>query len=438
MIVGAGFGGLWAAKALRRAPVDVVVLDRHNYHTFFPLLYQVAAAELDPGDITYPVRTVLRRHPNARFRLTTVQGLDRGRRVLLTDTGEIAYDYLILGVGSTTSFFGVEGAAQHSYRLRTLTEAISLRNHILRRLEAAERSSDDARAAELTFVIVGGGPTGVEFAGALQELLRGPLTKDHPRLDLSQAQIVLVEATGRLLGTYPDRLSSYARRRLVRMGVDVRLRTSVAEIDATGVMLGDGRRVDASTVVWTAGVGGPPELAAWGLETAKASRGMVTESLHIEGDERVWIVGDAAVPGAAFAPMVAQNASQQGTLAARNILRLLDGERPMPYRYKDLGNMAVIGRNAAVVDLFNRFRFTGFVAWAMWLGLHLLKLVGFRNRLAALVSWSGDYLFRDRVSRLIIPGGPLAEPASEPGRGFEMGVDDPRPPEHALEEDESP
>lgn len=358
--------------------------------------------------------------------------------MLLTDTGEIAYDYLILGVGSTTSFFGVEGAAQHSYRLRTLTEAISLRNHILRRLEAAERSSDDARAAELTFVIVGGGPTGVEFAGALQELLRGPLTKDHPRLDLSQAQIVLVEATGRLLGTYPDRLSSYARRRLVRMGVDVRLRTSVAEIDATGVMLGDGRRVDASTVVWTAGVGGPPELAAWGLETAKASRGMVTESLHIEGDERVWIVGDAAVPGAAFAPMVAQNASQQGTLAARNILRLLDGERPMPYRYKDLGNMAVIGRNAAVVDLFNRFRFTGFVAWAMWLGLHLLKLVGFRNRLAALVSWSGDYLFRDRVSRLIIPGGPLAEPASEPGRGFEMGVDDPRPPEHALEEDESP
>jgi len=404
VIVGAGFAGLWATKALKRSPVDVLLIDRHNYHTFFPLLYQVAAAELDANDITYPIRTILRGQHNARFLLAEVSGLDRDRKMVETSEGPIAYDYLILGPGSTTGFFGVPGAEEHCHRLRTLHDALSLRNHVLSTIERAERLAGDERAAALTFVVVGAGPTGVEFCGALQELLRGPLRKDHPLLDLSAARIVLIEAGRRVLSVYPERLSDYALRRLGRMGIDVLLETAVAEVDDSGVLLGDGTRIDADTVLWTAGVAGPDSLDAWRLETGRGSRALVTPMLALEDDPAVFVTGDAASPGEAFAPMVAQNASQQGTLAARNIERSIAGEPLEPYTYRDLGNMAVIGRNAAVVHLFNRVAFTGFVAWVVWLTLHLVKLVGFRNRLAALVSWAGDYLFRDRVARLILPG----------------------------------
>lgn len=404
-IVGAGFAGLWAAKALRRASVDVVLIDRHNYHTFFPLLYQVAAAELDANDITYPVRTILRRQDNARFLLADVTAIDRNERVLRTSAGPVGYDYLVLGPGSSTIFFGVEGAEQHSFRLRSLEDAVRLRNHVLTCLERAERSDGAGSQAALTFAVVGAGPTGVEFSGALQELLRGPLRKDHPGLDLSAARIVLIEAGPRVLPVYPDRLSDYAERRLGGMGIDVLLHTAVAAVDADGVVLGDGSRIDAATVLWTAGVGGPPDLAAWGLETGRGGRAIVEPSLALSGDHRIFVAGDASLPDGAVAPMVAQNASQQGTLAGANILRSIAGRPLKHYRYRDLGNMAVIGRNAAVVHLFNRIAFAGFPAWVVWLGLHLIKLVGFRNRLAALVSWSGDYLFRDRVARLILPDG---------------------------------
>ncbi len=412
VIVGAGFAGLWAAKALVNAPVDVVVVDRNNYHSFFPLLYQVAAAELEPGDITYPIRTILRRQDNASFRLSEVQGLELDDKMVVTDSGSIPYDYLILGTGSTTEFFGVEGAREHSFSLRTLDEAVALRNHILRSFERAEQAVDsEERRRHLTFVVVGGGPTGVEFAGALQELINGPITRDHRRIAPSEVTIILVEATPGLLSIYPDRLARYARRRLTRMGVEVRTETTVTAVDSTGVALGDGSRIESSTVVWTAGVGGDPVVTAWGLPSARGGRVPVLPSLQLDGHPEVFVTGDLALPPGA-APMVAQNALQQGTHAARNVLRLLADETPEPYVYRDLGNMAVIGRNAAVVHLYNRWAFKGFPAWVMWLGVHLLKLIGFRNRIAAVLSWTGDYFFGDRAARVILE---QIDPRAKPG-----------------------
>jgi NADH dehydrogenase len=402
VIVGAGFAGLWAAKTLADARIEVVVVDRNNYHSFFPLLYQVAAAELEPGDIAYPVRTILRRQDNAYFRLSEVQGLELDDKIVLMDTGPMRYDYLILGIGSTTQYFGVDGAGQYSFSLRTLDEAVALRNHILRRFEAAEQAADSReRRRHLTFVVVGGGPTGVEFAGALQELINGPISKDHHRIDPSEVSIILVETTPGLLSIYPDRLANYARRRLTKMGVDVKTQTTVAEVDASGVGLGDGTRIDSSTVVWTAGVGGDPVVTGWGLPTSRGGRVPVLPSLQLEGYPEVFVTGDLALPRAA-APMVAQNALQQGTHAAHSVLRLLSGETAQPYEYRDLGNMAVIGRNAAVVHLFNRWSFKGFHAWVLWLGVHLFKLIGFRNRIAAVLSWAGDYFFGDRAARVIL------------------------------------
>lgn len=400
-IIGAGFGGLWAAKALRGAAVDVEIIDRHNFHTFFPLLYQVAAAELAPGDISHPIRKIIRRHRNARFTLADVAGLDAAEKVLDTSAGPKAFDYLIIAMGSTTKYFGVAGAADHSYPLRTLEDAVHLRNHLLARFETAEQLSPADRAKHLTFVIVGGGPTGVEFAGALQELINGPLRRDHPRLKAGDASVIVVELGDTLLPVYPAKLREYATKRLEQMGVEVKMGAAVESVSEEGVILGGGHRIDAATVVWTAGVGGPSDLAKWGLPATSAGRVKVLPTLQVENAGSVFVVGDSSLPAGGTAPMVAQNATQQGTLAAENILRLIDGQTLQDYRYRDLGNMAVIGRNAAVVHLFSRLGFKGYLAWLMWLGLHLAKLIGFRNRVAALLSWAGDYLFRDRVARLI-------------------------------------
>lgn len=401
VIIGAGFGGLWASKELSRAEVDVVLVDRHNYHTFFPLLYQVAAAELAPGDIAHPVRKIIRRMDNVRFTLANVHHVDTVHKRVATDRGDIAYDYLIVATGSTTRYFAVPGADQHSFPLRTLEHAVALRNHILRQFESAEYLTGTAQEAALTFVIVGGGPTGVEFSGALQELINGPLAKDHPNLRMADARVVLLEAGDRLLSIYPPRLSRYAARRLTRMGVEVRLGTAVAAVDPGGVDVGGSGHLAARTVVWTAGVGGPPELGDWGISTGSGGRATVEPELYVAAAPDVFVVGDPAQPDGTSSPMVAQNATQQGTVAARNIVRRIRGETLLRYRYRDLGNMAVIGRNSAVVHLFGRIAFKGYPTWVLWLGLHLVKLIGFRNRIAAVLSWSGDYLFRDRVARLI-------------------------------------
>lgn len=401
VIVGAGFGGLWAVKALRKAAVEVELIDRHNFHTFFPLLYQVAAAELAPGDISHPVRKIIRRQQNARFTLAEVRGLDAGSRTLHTSAGPRSFDYLILAAGSTTSYFGVPGAREHSFPLRTLEDAVELRNHLLTCFEAAEHVSGEAQQSALTFVIVGGGPTGVEFAGAVQELINGPLPRDHRRLDLSAAKVILLEAGERLLSIYPPHLSAYAKRRLELMGVEVRLGATVEGVTSEGVALADEGHIASSTVVWTAGVGGPADLQQWGVPTAENRRAQVDVDLSLSGDPHIYVVGDSSQPDGEESPMVAQNATQQGTLAAKNILRHIAGSDRRAYTYRDLGNMAVIGRNAAVVHLFGKIAFKGYFAWLLWLALHLAKLIGFRNRIAALLSWAGDYLFRDRVARLI-------------------------------------
>ena len=420
VVVGAGFAGVWAAKRLSKEPVDVVLIDRNNYHSFFPLLYQVAAAELQPGDIAYPIRALTRKMRNVEFRLAEVTGVDTAAsRLRMRHPGEtpeseseheswLDFDFLILCPGSSTQYFGVAGADENAWPLRTLDQAIRLRNHILGEIERSARAEDDQRARSRTFVVVGGGPTGVEFSGALSELVAGPLRRDFGQLD--GVQVILVEGAPHILGVYPERLRRYAQRRLTRKGVDVRLNAQVASVTPGGVTLRDGSSIATNTVVWTAGVGGPPDLAAWGLATERNGTVPVEPTLQLARAPNVYVVGDAARPAVDVAPMVAQNAQQQGTLAADNIVRAMDGRPQESYVYRDLGNMAVIGRNAAVVHLFNRWSFQGFVAWVMWLTLHLMKLVGFRNRVSALISWAGDYVFSERAARLIVPGPPSGDP----------------------------
>jgi len=407
VIAGGGFGGLSAARTLAQAPVDVVVVDRNNYHTFPPLLYQVAAGELEPGDIAYPVRTILRKVPNARFTLAEVKRVDLERRVLLTDGPDIPYDFLILATGTVDHFF-VPGAREHAFSLKTLENAITLRNHILGCVEHADLAVDQAVCHQLlSFAIVGGGPTGVETAGALAELIQGPIRKDFPRLDLGQAQITLIEAAPRLLPTLPERLGAYAARRLREMGVDVRLECPVKSITPDAVLLQDGSLVPACTTVWAAGVRGDPQAEGSGLPTAARGRVAVEPTLQVPGHPEVYAIGDLAYfeeHGQAL-PMVAQVALQGAVRAAGNIERQMAGDEPLPFHYRDRGTMATIGRNKAAAVAYGR-TFTGFPAWLLWLGIHLFYLIGYRNRLLVLINWARHYIFREHAACRILPSEP--------------------------------
>jgi NADH dehydrogenase len=408
VIAGAGFGGLSAARALASTPVEMVVVDRNNYHTFPPLLYQVAAGELEPGDIAYPVRTILRKIPHARFALATVEGVDLSRRVLKTDGPDFPYDYLILATGTVDHFFRVEGAAEYAFSLKNLEHAIFLRNHILGCVEEASLTEEAGRCAQLlTFVIVGGGPTGVESAGALAELIEGPLIKDFPRLDFSQVQITLIEVADRLLPTLPQPLGIYAARRLRQMGVEVRLQCAVERITDGEVYLQDGTVIPACTTVWAAGVQGHPELKSSGLPTVGRGRLAVEPTLQVPGHPEVYVVGDLAYfeQDGEMLPMVAQVALQGGVSAARNIERQLAGQEPVPFRYHDRGTMATIGRNHAAAIAYGR-TFTGFPAWLLWLTIHLYYLIGFRNRLLVLINWARHYIFREHAACRILPSEP--------------------------------
>ena len=408
VIAGGGFGGLSAARTLARSPVDVVVVDRNNYHTFPPLLYQVAAGELEPGDIAYPVRTILRKVPNARFTLAEVERVDLERRVLLTDGPDIPYDFLILATGTVDHFFRVAGAAEHAFSLKSLEHAITLRNHILGCVEHADLEVDEAACSQLlSFAIVGGGPTGVETAGALAELIQGPLRKDFPRLDLSQARITLIEAADRLLPTLPEPLGAYAARRLREMGVDVRQNCPVESITPDAVHLQDGTAVPACTTVWAAGVRGDPQAEGSGLPTRARGRVAVEPTLQVPGFPEVYAIGDLAYfeeHGQAL-PMVAQVALQGAVRAAENIERQLAGEEPLPFHYHDRGTMATIGRNKAAAVAYGR-TFTGFPAWLLWLGIHLFYLIGYRNRLLVLINWARHYIFREHAACRILPSEP--------------------------------
>ena len=411
VILGAGFGGLWAARTLADAPLDVTLIDRNNYHTFFPLLYQVAAAELEPEDIVYPVRSILRSLPNTHFCMGETQHVDFAARSVETDGRAVAYDFLILATGSVTHFFGVPGAAEHAFVLKTLEQGIALRNHILCCFERAMQEPDPARRrCLLTFAIVGGGPTGVEFAGALSELIRGPLARDYRGLDFRDVKVVLLEATKGLLSGLPAKLWSYAGDRLRRMGVEVRLGAIVSEVSGSSLGFNNGISIATETVVWTAGVRGDPMAQLWGLPVSKGGRVGVMPTLQLVDHPEVFITGDLAhvERDDRPLPMIAPVAIQQGTAAARNILHLIRGEDPTPFSYRDPGMMVTIGRNAAVA-VVGGFSVTGFAAWVVWLSVHLAKLIGFRNRLVVLINWAWDYLFYERAVRLILPMQPCGK-----------------------------
>lgn len=405
MIVGAGFAGLWAARALARRPAQVLLLDRNNFHMFLPLLYQVAAAELESEDVAYPVRSILHSFPNVEFAMSEVTGIDPEARTVQTAEGRIPFDFLVLAAGSATHFFGVPGAAERSFPLKTLDEAVTLRNRILRSFERAAREpGPERRRSALTFVIVGGGATGVEYSGALVELIRGPLRRDFPSLDFREVRVVVIEARDGLLPGMPEPLREYARRKLVRKGVEVRLGTVVCRVTERGVHLADGVFLPSETVVWTAGVRGESPGDGWGVPAPADGRVRVAPTLQVPGHPGIYAAGDVAYleQDGKPLPMMAPVAIQMGKAAAENIARQIAGLPPLPFRYRDPGSMVILGRNAAVAHLRGRGH-TGFFAWILWLAVHIYQLIGFRNRLVVMINWAWDYLFYERAVRIILP-----------------------------------
>ena len=403
VIVGAGFGGLRAARALRRAPVQVVLLDRNNYHLFQPLLYQVATAGLEPEQIAKPVRAILRRQKNFDFRMIEVSGVDFAQRRLGTSTGSIAYDFLVLAPGGETNFFGLAAMERHGFGLKDIPDAVAIRNHVLTCFEQAMLESDpERRRAKLTFIVVGGGPTGVEMAGALSELIRLVLVKDYPRLNIKDVRILLLEATDKLLAAMPERLREAAGRTLWRKWIEVRFNATVADFDGERVRLKSGEVVPAHTVIWAAGVRATALNGRLGLPAGRQGRIPVEPTLQVPGHPDVYIIGDAAYreENGEPLPMVAPVAIQMGESVARNIVRTLRGKPLEPFRYHDQGTLATIGRNAAVAHVFG-VNWSGFPAWVMWLVVHIIQLIGFRNKLFVLLNWAWDYFFYERAARPI-------------------------------------
>ena len=406
VVVGGGFGGLACARALDGSAADVLLLDRHNYHLFTPLLYQVATALLDPSDIAYPLRRAFRRSRNVRFRQELVQSVDVGRKVVRTGGGdEIGYDSLVLATGSLNNYFGNAPLAGHTIGMKSLSEAMRLRNHVLSCLErAAQSGSADERAAWLTFVVVGGGPTGVEYAGALAELLDIVLGADYQELDRRAARIVLVEGLDRLLSAFHPKLGGYAERTLRARGVEVRTGTLVEKAGDASVVLSNGDVLASRTVVWSAGVR-PTDPVEGDAPRSRSKRLEVDAFLRLRGRDDVFVIGDAASvrTDAGELPMLSPPAMQEGRYVARSIrARIADGAaRPRrPFHYVDKGTMATIGRHAAVADV-KGLRIRGFLGWLAWLFVHVYYLIGFRNRLVVLASWGWNYFLRDRPIRLI-------------------------------------
>jgi len=405
VVIGAGFGGLAAAKELAAVPVDVLLVDQRNYHTFQPLLYQVATAGLNAADVAYAVRGIFHHQPNVAFRQAKVTGADWSARRLLVDDGDpIPFEYLVVAAGATAAYFGIRGAAEHGLPLYTLADAAAVRNHVLSCFEAADRDPALVDDGALTFVIVGGGPTGVEVAGALAELFAKVLRKDFGRLEVSRAKVILVEMADQLLTPFSARSQRHALEALRARGVDVRLGEAVAEVTATTVCLRSGEVIPCRTLIWAAGVRANPVAEALGLEQAGAGRIVVGADLSVPGHHDVWAIGDVAaslgLDGRPL-PQVAQVAIQGGKHAAHQIRRRLDGRSPAPFRYTDKGTMATIGRHAAVAELPGRIRLSGVLAWFAWLGLHVIMLMGFRNRLSVLLNWAWNYVTWDRGPRLI-------------------------------------
>lgn len=403
VIVGMGFGGLSAAKKLAGSDFDVAMVDRHNYHLFQPLLYQVASAGLEQESIAYPVRALARHWKNAQFRLGEVTGVDYGRKRLLLEDGELPYDYLVLAAGSRTNFFGIPGVAEYAFDLKKLSHAEELRNHILLLFEQASREQDpQRRKALLTFVVVGGGPTGVEFAGALQELSQHVLSLDYPEITAGETRIVLVEAAGTLLTAMPPELSAYACERLRAMGVEVLLNTRVISAEPECVCFHDGSDITSHTLFWSAGVAAASLADRLSMPQSAGGRVVVAPDLSLAQHPDVFVIGDMAclTQGSGPLPMMAPVASQQGRYVARAIADREAKRTPKPFRYIDKGAMATIGRSSAVA-VTHGFKLSGYLAWLTWLVLHLYYLIGFRNRLLVLTNWALYYFFHERQVRLI-------------------------------------
>ncbi|HEX5159380.1 MAG TPA: NAD(P)/FAD-dependent oxidoreductase [Ktedonobacterales bacterium] len=414
VIVGAGFGGLEAALKLGRAPVHVTVIDRNNHYVFQPLLYQVATAYLSPADITAPIRTVLRRQRNTEVLLAEATAVDvTQREVRVRDeiTGaerSVPYDYLVLATGAGESYFGRDDWATHAPSLKTIPDATALRRRVLLAFEEAElmAASDPERVRSLlTFVIVGGGPTGVELAGAIAELAHRTLRGDFRHIDVTSARIVLIEALPRLLNTFPESLSEKATRKLEKLGVEVRTGGRVEEVDADGVIVA-GERIASRTVIWAAGVKASPAGAWIGAETDRAGRVLVNGDLSVPDHPEIFVLGDTASAmgdGGKPLPGVAPVAMQQGRYVGRTIrARVERRENPRPFKYFNKGNLATIGRSYAIAD-FGFARVSGFIAWVLWLGVHILYLIGFRNRLLVMLQWAWEYFTYEHGARIITP-----------------------------------
>ena len=417
VVIGAGFGGVETVKSLADTPIDVVLVDANNFHTFQPLLYQVATAGLDADDIAYPVRGVVQRQHNVDVRFGRVTDIDlAARRLTLSDGPPIDYDELVVSAGAVTADYGIPGITEHAFGLKSLDDAVALRTHVLRQFERAAVDPSSIDSGTLNVVIAGGGPTGVELAGGYTELVSKVLRRDFPNLDVRRARIVLVEPTDRLLGAFHPKLSATARRALAHRGVEVVLGEMVAGYDGKFVELGGGERIPCTTLVWTAGVKagplaemlaaqcvGPGGDLAGGLD--RGGRVRVGDDLTLPGHPEVFVIGDLA--GARDAsgelyPQVAPVAIQGGRYVAGVIRGRLDGSTPARFHYRDKGTMATIGRHDAVAQLPFGIRLSGPLGWLSWLALHLVMLIGFRNRVNVLVNWAWNYVTYDRASRLIV------------------------------------
>jgi NADH dehydrogenase len=410
VILGGGFGGLYTARGLRNAPVRVTLVDRHNYHLFQPLLYQVATAALNPSDIAAPIRHILRRQKNVAVILGEASAIDTERKIVTLLDGEIAYDYLVVATGATHSYFDHPEWEHAAPGLKTIDDALEIRRRVLMAFEAAERESDpEKQKAWMTFVIVGGGPTGVEMAGAVSEIARKTMIRDFRNIVPSLARVILVEGRDRILPTYPPDLSEKARKQLIGLGAEVITRGQVTDVTEHEALIG-GERIATRTVLWAAGVQGSPVAKTLGVPLDRAGRVIVERDLTIPGHNDVFVIGDLAAAtqhDGTLVPGVAQGGIQGGIHTALNIERAIEGQPLRAFRYNDKGSVATIGRAAAVADL-GKVKLSGFVAWFFWLALHIFFLIGFRNRILVFIQWAWAYVTYQRSARLITgPARPL-------------------------------
>jgi len=404
VIIGAGFAGLETARTLAKAPVRITLIDKNNHHLFQPLLYQIAIAGLLPSQVAYPVRTIFRRQKNLAFQMGEVTEVNLHEKFVKLNGSAIGYDYLVIAAGARTNFFGFDTLEKHGLQLKDIETAVTTRNHLLTMFEKASLEADsEKRKAMLTFIIVGGGPTGVETAGALSELVMHVMRKDYPRLNLKDARVILLEAGPALIAAYPDELRKATLHLLQEKNVDVRLNTKMQDFNGQRVTLADGTTIESQTLIWTAGAKAAELIDALDVEKASMGRVRIEPSLSLPRFPETFVIGDAAFltnGNGQPLPMLSTVAIQQGKTAAKNILRLMKGQEPLAFHYQDPGLLATIGRNAAVARIFG-ISFSGFIAWVIWVFLHIYRIIGFRNRLIVMLNWAWDYFFYDNQARLI-------------------------------------